>query len=256
MPRVALVYPYFRTRSPTELLLPPLGCALLKGQLSARGIESRIFDCTFTTLRALHASLRSYAPDIVGIYSMISLSRAAFAIAEAVREILPASILVAGGPLPTLYPERFSRSFDAVFRGEADLGFPEFCAAVFSRGVSRRGLPGLSLEGCEGLSISNGGSSVDVPPASHTEEERDAFPLPDRSDFDHASYQRAWLRTDGTRTSSLMTSFGCPYECDFCSKPSSAAAFVDAASSASSRRSISSGTSAMTSCGSATTASA
>jgi anaerobic magnesium-protoporphyrin IX monomethyl ester cyclase len=219
MPKVALVYPYYRTRSSTEMLFPPLGSALLKGQLNARGVESRIFDGTFSTPRALLESLRSYAPDIIGIYSMISLSRAAFAVADAARALFPASILVAGGPLPTLYPGRFSRTFDAVFRGEADVAFPAFCADASSRGIARTRLSELPLNSYEGLFLSRGDLRVDNPSRFHSEKEIDGFPLPDRSDFDHAAYQAAWQKADGSRTSSLMTTYGCPYGCDFCSKP-------------------------------------
>ncbi len=69
---------------------------------------------------------------------MITLSRNAFRIAEMVRARLPDSLIVAGGPLPTLYPERYSQPFDAVFRGESDLSFPRFCRDFFDQKSSRR----------------------------------------------------------------------------------------------------------------------
>jgi anaerobic magnesium-protoporphyrin IX monomethyl ester cyclase len=60
---------------------------------------------------------------------------------------------------------------------------------------------------------------VENPPVHHGEEEIASFPLPDRSDIDHHAYQEAWLEKDGSRTTSILTSFGCPFGCDFCSKP-------------------------------------
>ena len=104
MSRVALVYPYFRTRTPTELLFAPLGVAALASQLHKLGVEAKIFDCTFSTFEQVHESILSYRPDIVGIYCMVTLSRSTFRIAETVRADLPDCLLVAGGPLPTLYP--------------------------------------------------------------------------------------------------------------------------------------------------------
>ena len=136
MPRVALVYPYFRTRSMNELLFPPLGAASLAGQFHALGIETRIFDCTFETFDKIHGKLKSYRPDIVGIYSMVTLSNNCLRIAEFVRTSLPHSLLVAGGPLPTLYPDQYSGAFDAVFRGEVDLSFPRFCQDLFQHKMS------------------------------------------------------------------------------------------------------------------------
>ena len=153
MSRVALVYPYFRTKSQTELLFPPLGAASLVSQLHRLGIETKIFDCTFETLEKIQKKLRSYNPDIVGIYSMVTLSRNTFRIAEMVRTSLPGSLLIAGGPLPTLYPERYCGAFDAVFRGEADLSFPRFCRDLFNQRISRLQLRELHLEGYEGLYI-------------------------------------------------------------------------------------------------------
>ena len=46
-----------------------------------------------------------------------------------------------------------------------------------------------------------------------------AFPLPFRDDFNHAMYQNAWRCNDGTKTTSILTTLGCPFQCDFCSKP-------------------------------------
>ena len=153
MPKVALVFPYFRTKSLTEILFPPLGAASLTAQLRRLGIETRIFDCTFSTFRKLQKGLNSYKPDIVGIYSMITLSRNTFQIAEMVRASFPESLIVAGGPLPTLYPEHYKRQFDAVFQGEADLGFPQFCQDFFEQGISRQRLRELPLDTYDGLFI-------------------------------------------------------------------------------------------------------
>ena len=219
MPRVALVFPYFRTRVATEMLFPPLGVAMLAGQLRALGIETRVFDCTFSTFERLAADLTSYEPDIVGISSMVSLTRNTLRVAEMVRSSLPHSLLVSGGPLPTVFPQRFARHFDVVFRGEADLSFPRFCADYFERGASSRTMGTLALDAYGGLFVPNHGLRVDNPTVHHSERELESFPLPDRSDFDHAAYQDEWLRTTGSRVTSIIATLGCPFGCDFCSKP-------------------------------------
>lgn len=217
--RVALIFPYFRTKSLNEILFPPLGAATLAAQLRRRGIETRIFDCTFSSLERLQKDLAAYQPDIVGIYSMITLSRNTFQVAEMVREILPESILAAGGPLPTLYPERFLSHFAAVFRGEADLSFPAFCQDLNAPGAARLKIHDLPLESYEGLFLQDSHLKIDNPPVHYREVELHEFPLPDRRDFDHQAYQEIWLRKDGTKTTSIMTTLGCPYSCDFCSRP-------------------------------------
>ena len=88
MPKVAIIYPYFRTRSPTEILFPPLGAASLARQLRGFGIDTKVFDCTFINISQLKNKLNAYQPDIVGIYSMVTLSHNVFQIVE----IIPSGV--------------------------------------------------------------------------------------------------------------------------------------------------------------------
>lgn len=219
MHRVALVYPYFRTKSANELLFPPLGAAGLASQLHLVGIKTKIFDCTFETFEEIQHKLSAYRPDIVGIYSMVTLSRNTFRIAEMVRTNLPGSLLVAGGPLPTLYPEQYCGPFDLVFRGEVDLSFPRFCRDYFDLGISRQRLAEMPLSSYAGLFLRRDGLQVENPAIHYHEKELDVFPLPDRGDFDHAAYQEVWNQQTGSKTTSIMLTLGCPYNCDFCSRP-------------------------------------
>lgn len=217
--KVALVFPYFRTRAPTEMLFPPLGLAALAAQLRGLGVETRVFDCTFGTFEQLGRELSEYRPGIVGVSSMVSLTRNTLRIAEMVRASLPGSLLVAGGPLPTVFPRRYTRHFDAVFRGEADVSFPRFCLDYFERGALPGTLGELPLSTYSGLFVDCDGLKVDNPAVHHPESELATFPVPDRSDFDHAAYQREWLRKTGSRPTSIIATLGCPYGCEFCSKP-------------------------------------
>ena len=52
-----------------------------------------------------------------------------------------------------------------------------------------------------------------------SQEEYDALPLPDRSEADHSAYQKFWMEGARKKMTTLMTTRGCPYDCDFCSKP-------------------------------------
>ncbi len=219
MPRAAIVFPYFRTRSLHEKLFHPLGAASLAAQLRQLGVDTKVFDCTFGTFSQLRKDLKAYKPDIVGIYSMITLSRNTFRIAEMVRADHPGSILVAGGPLPTLYPQHYSQQFDAAFRGEADLSFPNFCRDIFEQGIGRQTLHKLPLETYAGLYIHNHELQVENPTIHYSEKKIQSFPLPDRSDYDHAAYQKVWLQNGGAKTASIMLTLGCPFNCDFCSRP-------------------------------------
>ena len=219
MPKVALVFPYFRTRSAGELLFPPLGVATLAAHLRRAGVQTRVFDGTFSTPVALRRELLAYAPDIVGISSMVSLTANALRVATLVRAGLPEAVLVAGGPMPTVFPQRYMGHVDAVFRGEADVSFPRFCRDVLRRGLGPARLGELPLHSYPGLFIEKGDLAVDNAPVHHDAAELALFPAPDRSEFHHAAYQREWRRRTGHATTSFLATFGCPYGCDFCSKP-------------------------------------
>lgn len=121
--------------------------------------------------------------------------------------------------MPTLYPEHYAGLFDLVFRGEADLSFPEFCQDYLAKNVTRKTLYQLDLEHYPGLYGHTLDLALDNPIVHHTEREIYRFPIPDRSGFDHATYQRTWQNKDGSHTTSIMITLGCPFDCDFCSRP-------------------------------------
>jgi len=219
MSRVALVFPYFRTRAATELLFPPLGAATLAAQLRRLGIDTKVFDGTFGTFAQLGIDLTAYRPDIVGVYSMVSLTATTLRVAEMVRTSLPQALLVAGGPLPTVFPGRYAQHFDAVFRGEADVSFPSFCRDYFAGEVTPPRMGELPLATYGGLFVPDHDLRVDNATVHHGESELATFPPPDRSDFDHAAYQKEWLQKTGSKATSIIVTLGCPYGCDFCSKP-------------------------------------
>ena len=215
---VALVFPYFRTRARTEVLFPPLGPALLSAHLKRAGLEARVFDGTFASFDELLDDLVAWRPAIVGISAMVSLTANALHIADAVRARLPDTLLVAGGPLPTVFPGRFLPHVDVVFRGEADTSLPAFCREYLEQAATPASVGDLPLEQYAGLVIDRDGVRVDNAPVHHSAEQIAAFPLPDRGDFDHLAYQRAWAPA-GHRPTTLLATLGCPYGCEFCSKP-------------------------------------
>jgi anaerobic magnesium-protoporphyrin IX monomethyl ester cyclase len=114
------VYPYFRTHAPTELLSQTLGIASLASQIKSLGLSVTTCDCTFTTFEQAIEKITAGKPAVLGISVMITLSAHASRMVKALRSRLPETLFVCGGPLPTLYPDRFAREFDVVFRGESD----------------------------------------------------------------------------------------------------------------------------------------
>ena len=216
--KVLLVYPYFYTDAKKSQIFPPVGISILSALLKKNGIDVMILDCTFQTTEGAIKKAQECKPDITGIYVMTTLAKNALMLLGKLRELNPESIYVAGGPLPTLYPEKFARIFDYVFRGEAAKSFPAFCGdyfnaadrVEFTKNIDPSMYPGI-------YSFKTG--FIESPAAHLTKEEIDACPLPDRESFDHKKYQEMNLGYSGKKKAFIMMSYGCPFSCDFCSKP-------------------------------------
>jgi len=215
---VTLVYPYFRSKDPVEKLFPPLGIAYLASQLKELKVPVTIEDCTFATFDEIIGRIAGSRPAIVGISIMVTMSRNAFELLRELRNRLPETLFVAGGPLPTVNPAMFAGTFDAVFCGEGDVTFPEFCRDYLLSGSSRD-LKDLDPASYPGLYMAREGKVRSSPPLHHPSEILDRLPFPDRSGFDHRQYQAAMEKNTGLRQTSLIVTRGCPFSCDFCSKP-------------------------------------
>lgn len=223
MTDVMLIYPYFDTHAPQAMLFHPQGIAQLTAVLRAAGVGVSVVDCTFRQRADVLAEIEAAQPNIVGISIMVSMSDNARDLARAIRDRMPETLLVCGGPLPTLRSQQFSQEFDLVFRGEAAQGFSTFCRAYLETGISVQGLPGFlqRAEAYPGIYYqpSDGGATIQYAPQSSDETLLNQLPLPERRDYHHARYQQFWQSREGYSLASIMTSYGCPFHCDFCSKP-------------------------------------
>ena len=161
--------------------------------------------------------LEASQPRIIGMYVAITMMDNARKLAEMIRERLPGAVLVCGGPMPTVNPERFVPGFDIVFRGEAVQSFPRFCVDYLKSGRLEDVLSMRSRY--PGISFLENGALVQVPVRPSRKKELDRLPVPDLRDFDHAGYQQFWKERSGYSPACIMTTYGCPYDCDFCSKP-------------------------------------
>jgi anaerobic magnesium-protoporphyrin IX monomethyl ester cyclase len=207
---VTLVYPYFRPEHDNSIFrLPPLGLGYIVSYLRRHNVSANLVDCTFLGEKEALNKIRESKPEIIGIYSMFSMKYPALRMAKRLKGTC--DLLVAGGPLPTLCPEDFLEDFDVVAVGEGEETMRELVDAVET---------GHPLSTVNGIVYKSQKSDCDVISTSPREliEDLDTLPFPARDDFDNEAYKRHYFRKSGYTITSLITSRGCPFHCDFCSR--------------------------------------
>lgn len=194
--RIRLVEP--RPPGPTVYdfaLLPRLGLPLMGSLLTTAGHDVRIY-CELLASVDLPDCL---AADLVGISSTTATAPAAYRLADVLHD---ASVpVVLGGPHVTFRPDEALDHAPYVVRGEGEQTFLELVASL-EAGRSLDAVRGLSWRAATGEARHN----PDRPRC--TQQQFEQLPPPDLGLI--CGHERM-------TTKPLMTQWGCPYDCEFCS---------------------------------------
>ena len=205
---VLLVYPFFKPRfDRSPFRFPPLGIGYIASFLKQEGFTVKILDCTFKSQRSILEEVENSSPRIIGIYSMYSMERESINLARRIKGI--ADILVVGGPLPTVDPASFLNDFDLVVIGEAENTMLDLARSFFDNGESRD-VPGIVFKDGSGIHRTVNREFIT---------DLDSIPFPARELFENAPYKRYYQTRFGYSMTSMISSRGCPFKCDFCSRP-------------------------------------
>jgi anaerobic magnesium-protoporphyrin IX monomethyl ester cyclase len=120
-------------------------------------------------------------------------------------------LLVAGGPLPTTNPELFLDDFDVVVVGEGEQTMLQIAVEVEKKGDLSK-IRGIVYKEKDTSQIRSTAAQEEV-------EDLDSLPFPFRELFDNSAYKNYYSKKYGYTTTAVMTSRGCPFSCDFCSRP-------------------------------------
>ena len=212
MTSVVLIYPFFKPRRDRSVFrFPPLGISYVAASLQAAGHDVRVIDCTFLNRKEALSKALEVKADVVGIYCMVSMMDECMWFA---RELRPhCRLLVAGGPLPTCDPEPFLEQFDVVVRGEGERTMLE---------LLQKDAQGSGLEGTAGLVYRTAASGQAEARLVHTAErpfarELDGVPFPARDLLPNADYIKYTKKKYGYSITTVMSTRGCPFRCEFCS---------------------------------------
>ena len=209
--KVALVYPFFHPANDNSIFrFPPLGLGYIAAALEGTGAEVELVDCTFQTREQALARVISSHPDVVGFYCMFSMKKTTLELARTLRSQLDLNCLfIVGGPLPSWAPESFLGVFDVVAVGEGEQTMTELVQCLTAN---------KPFLGIKGLVYQNGDRYVHTPPRPFVAD-LDSLKFPTRSRFDNDAYKNYYRKNFHYTTTSMITSRGCPFKCDFCSRP-------------------------------------
>ncbi|MHA2170294.1 MAG: B12-binding domain-containing radical SAM protein [Candidatus Hodarchaeales archaeon] len=188
---------------------PPLGLGYIAAVLEENGytkikiLDSQALGITPETYRKY---LKRYAPDFLGIQSLTPNFKPALEAARiAKEENVP--IVALGGYHPTAMPDESlllsKGNVDLVFRGEAEFSVLEF-VQKYEEGQDWRDINGISY--LNSIPQHN-------PPAPLIKD-LDKLPLPSRHLLPMEKYK---IFGSAFPATSIITSRGCPFSCDFCS---------------------------------------
>ena len=207
---VVLIYPFTKpSYDRSKFRLPPLGLGYIASYLRKNNFDVDVLDCTFKGEQAVIKEAQQQSPRIIGIYSMYTMQEATIRLAKALRK--KCDTLVVGGPLPTVTPEPFLQYFDIVVMGEGEQTMLEIASLDQPNNLKK--IRGLVFKEKDG----NDTERIVYTQPREMFNDIDSIPHPARELFDN--YIRYYSDRGFEPTTSIMTSRGCPFSCDFCSKP-------------------------------------
>jgi anaerobic magnesium-protoporphyrin IX monomethyl ester cyclase len=210
---VLLTHAYFLYDDPHELAVmkpyPPLGLLYVNSHLKAHGVDSSIFDTTFSRFDELESCLLEQRPPVVGIYSNLMTRSKVLRVIAAAKQA--GSLVVVGGPDPANYLDEYlSRGADVIAIGEGELTLEELVPHLQKFGPE-------NLGGIQGIAFRDAAGAIVRTEPRPLIADLDAQPLPDRAAIDQHAYVNVWREHHGRGSVSLITARGCPFTCTWCS---------------------------------------
>lgn len=189
-----------------------MGLMYIGAMLKKAGHDPKIHDCAIDSknFQILRRTIKEWRPDFIGISIIATEVEQAQKITGIIREILPDSPIIFGGPWPSANPEEAIKiGAHFVVLAEGEFIFPLLINAI-NKGLSKEFIPGTAA-------LFNGKARIN-PVSQLTERELDDLPFPDWKLLNHKLYARWYsMAAVGRRPyMTIVTSRGCPYKCAYC----------------------------------------
>jgi anaerobic magnesium-protoporphyrin IX monomethyl ester cyclase len=211
MTSVLLIYPFFKPRRDRSVFrFPPLGISYIAASLREAGHDVTVIDCTFLERSEALRKALAVGAEVVGVYCMVTMLDDSAWFARQLRA--QSRLLVAGGPLPTCDPVPFLEHFDVVVRGEGEQTILDLLTA-YQQGSDLGAVAGIVYRKKTGEGESDVSYTKDRPFVK----DLDRIPFPARELLPNGQYIHYAKKKYGYSITTVMSTRGCPYRCEFCS---------------------------------------
>jgi radical SAM superfamily enzyme YgiQ (UPF0313 family) len=190
----------------------PLGVGYLGTILKNKGHDVKVVDALLCeSEQELIDEVVSFRPDVVGFSFMTTDAGISFDRIEKIKEQLPETTIIVGGPHATVDPEDcLEKSFvDFILIGESEFTFPELVELLEKKKSNLKTVDGVGFRVGKRKFINTKKNFI---------ENLDDLPHPDR---DMLHFRKRKKRIEKVRTvlypyTNLNAARGCPYACRYC----------------------------------------
>lgn len=187
---------------------PPLGLCYLAAACEKSGFSVEIFDMAMENIghKGIQKRIFISKPKVIGIYVSSTGLTLIPPLIENIRSVIPLVKVVVGGPHISACPDVVNLLDVAYgFTGDAEIGFPKLCRFLIDKSGDLRNIEGLVWKNEQALCLNPTQKGVNI----------DSFVFPARHLLPLDKYFNPWF---GGRTTSMITSRGCMFQCAYCSK--------------------------------------
>ncbi len=200
---------------------PPLGILYISGYLEDQGIANEVFDTTFSSKKDFRSYLLDQRPPLIGIYVNLMTKINVLESIRFIKENLPDTKIILGGPEVTYSAENFLRyGADYIVIGEGEETMTELVNSLIlvPAGMEDDVAEKVSHQrSITGIAYLEDKKFIQTP---ERQKIRDLNELstPNRKKINLHLYLDAWKKRHSKNALSVSTMRGCPYTCKWCSR--------------------------------------